>query len=84
VCRNRQNAVGKKSVVSCLLRLDPVLPRIIASRRGEEQCVGEVGLRKPHPRPATLATFGPRTASVSWRNLRCTGANKNANTAYAV
>jgi hypothetical protein len=38
--------------------------------------VGEVGLRKHHPRPATLATFGLRTASVLWGNLRCTGANK--------
>jgi hypothetical protein len=32
--------------------------------------VGEVGLRKPRPRPATLTTFGQRMASVSWRNLR--------------
>jgi hypothetical protein len=38
--------------------------------------VGEVGLRKHHPRPATLATFGLRTASVSWGNFRCTGSNK--------
>jgi hypothetical protein len=44
--------------------------------------VGEVGLRKPHPRPATLTTFGPRTASVSQRNLRGTGVNRNANTAH--
>jgi hypothetical protein len=48
--------------------------------------VGEVGLRKHHPRPATLetATFGLRTASVSWGNLRCMGANKNANAACAM
>jgi hypothetical protein len=38
--------------------------------------VGEVGLRKHHPRSATLATFGLSTASVSWGSLHCTGANK--------
>jgi hypothetical protein len=43
--------------------------------------VGKVGLRKPHPRLATLTTFGPHTASVSQRNLHGTGVNKNANTA---
>jgi hypothetical protein len=34
------------------------------------QDVGEVGLRKPHPRSATLTAFGQHMASVSWRNLR--------------
>jgi hypothetical protein len=38
--------------------------------------VGEVGLRKHHPRSATPATFGLCTASVSWGSLRCTGANE--------
>jgi hypothetical protein len=35
--------------------------------------VGEVGLRKPRPRPARLTIFGPRTDSVSRRNLRGMG-----------
>jgi hypothetical protein len=34
----------------------------------EKSVVGEVGLRKHRPRPATLATLGLRTASVSWEN----------------
>jgi hypothetical protein len=38
--------------------------------------VGEVGLRKHHPRSATPATFGLCTVSVSWGSLRCTGANE--------
>jgi hypothetical protein len=43
--------------------------------------VGEVGLRKPHPRSATLTTFGPHAASASRRNLRGAGVNRKANTA---
>jgi hypothetical protein len=35
--------------------------------------VREVGLRKPRPRPAMLAIFGPHTVSVSQANLRGTG-----------
>jgi hypothetical protein len=38
--------------------------------------VGEVGLRKHHPRSATPATFGLRTVSVSWGSLRRTGADE--------
>lgn len=35
-------------------------------------------------RLTTLTTFGQRTASVSRRNFRHTGANKNANTAHVM
>jgi hypothetical protein len=52
--------------------------------RSATASVGEVGFQKPHPRSTTLTTFGPRTTSVSRRNLRCTGANKNANTAHVM
>jgi hypothetical protein len=38
--------------------------------------VGEVGLRKHHPRPDALATFGLGTVSVSRGSFRCTGANE--------
>jgi hypothetical protein len=38
--------------------------------RWADRSVGEVRLRKPHPRPATLTAFGPRTTSVSQGDLR--------------
>jgi hypothetical protein len=38
--------------------------------------VGEVGLRKHHPRSATPATFGLGTVLVSRGSFRCTGANE--------
>jgi hypothetical protein len=48
----------------------------IVSRSTTLRSVGEVGLRRHHPRSATPATFGLCTVSVSWVSLRCTGANE--------
>lgn len=46
---------------------------LLAAAAARKRRVGEVGLRKPRPRPAMLAIFGPHTVSVSQGNLRGTG-----------
>jgi hypothetical protein len=53
------------------LGVGAVLGRVqVVEAVGHVLLVGEVGLRKPRPRPAMLTTFGQRMASDSWRNLR--------------
>jgi hypothetical protein len=69
-------------VVTCQRRTEQQLEcaRVLFSlRKSLENLVagvGEVGLRKHHPRSVTLATFGLYTVSVSWGSLRYTGTNK--------
>jgi hypothetical protein len=74
----RRRALGIK-IASPGLRLWP-LHRVeeSRSRHGHHRLprvgpIGEVGLQKPRPRPARLTIFGPRTASVSRRNLHGMG-----------